>query len=260
MTEELMTGEQEGRYVYGILDCNRNQILERKGIGGNGNRVHCCTVRDISALVSESPVTKYPISRENLLLHQKILEEAMEHHTVLPVRFCTIAENEEQVKRIIAKRYDEFRDLMITMKDVTELGVKALWNNINQVYQSILEDNPAVKRLKQSLERGNMTRGKEYSLKIQLGEMVKQALERKKEKEAEMLVKELKPLARSFKENPTHGDVMFLNAALLVEKEKETAIDKVVNRLLGDQERNVRIKYVGPVPIYNFVEIVIHWE
>ncbi|MHC9543099.1 MAG: GvpL/GvpF family gas vesicle protein [Vulcanimicrobiota bacterium] len=255
-----MTGEQEGRYVYGILDCNRDLIIEKKAIGGNGNRVSCCTVRDISALVSESPVTKYPISRENLMLHQKILEEAMEHHTVLPVRFCTIAENEEQVKKIIAKRYDEFRDLMIKMKDVTELGVKALWSNISLVYQNIVEEHPAIKKLKQILERGNHTKGKEYSLKIQLGEMVKLALERKKEKEAEMLVKELKPLARSLKENPTHGDIMFLNAALLVEKEKETVIDHAVDRLIGDQERNIRIKYIGPVPIYNFVDIVIHWE
>ncbi len=46
---------------------------------------------DLSMVISNSPMTNYVISRENVLAHEKVVEEVMKEFTVLLVRFCTIA-------------------------------------------------------------------------------------------------------------------------------------------------------------------------
>jgi hypothetical protein len=50
-------------------------------------------------VVSNSPITKYSVSRENMFAHEKAIEEVMKEYTVLPVRFCTITEVEEKLRR-----------------------------------------------------------------------------------------------------------------------------------------------------------------
>ncbi|MBI2252775.1 MAG: GvpL/GvpF family gas vesicle protein [Armatimonadetes bacterium] len=247
--------ELKGRYIYGIIDCAKNLNLGRIGMGESKAEVSNCIFQDISALISKSPVSKYPITRENVITHQKVLEEAMKNYTVLPVRFCTIAEEEGQIKKILEKRQGEFRNLLIKMRGLTELGIKALWNNLEEVFKEIAEKNSSIKKIKQEFEKL-----KSYSLKVKLGELVKKALEDKKNKEAKELIKEFKPYVKDLKENLAHGDSMFLNAAFLVDKEGEKKIDQKVNQIIDKLNSKVKIKYVGPVPIFNFVEIVIHWE
>lgn len=258
--KEKTIDSAEGRYIYGILDSSEELSLGEIGIGEKRGEVYTCNFKDISALISPSPVTKYPVSRENIMTHQKVLESVMREHTVLPVRFCTIAEEEAQIKKVLEKRYNEFVDLLMKMKNLTELGIKALWNNLSEIFKEIAEENYEIKKLKGSLEKPSLLKSKAYSLKVNLGERVKKALDVKKENEARLLIKKLKPFARDFKKNPTHGDSMFLNAAFLVDKEAEEKIDKVVSQLSAGLNGRVKVKYVGPVPVFNFIEIVIHWE
>ena len=97
-------------------------------------------------------------------------------------------------------------------------------------------------------------------MKIRLGERVKKSLDEKKKREAEPLIRELRPLALQFKNNRVCGDAMFLNCAFLANKAGEASIDERVKRIAGTRNGRVKFKYVGPVPIYNFIEIVIHWE
>ncbi len=69
------------------------------GIGGRGDELYSICFNDIAAVVSNSPIIRYKVSRENTLAHEKAIEEVMKEYTVLPVRFATITEDEEKVKK-----------------------------------------------------------------------------------------------------------------------------------------------------------------
>ena len=93
--------------------------------------------------------------------------------------------------------------------------------------------------------------------------MVAQTLEKKKEKEAAKIVDVLRRTAVNYKLNKTMGDGMFINAAFLVDKGREKEFDNIVDDLSEEYKDKIRFMYVGPLPVYNFINIVIYpeeWE
>ena len=116
----------DGRYIYCIIKANGAQTFGPLGIGGRGDQLYTIVHNNIAAVVSNSPITSYPVSRENLIAHEKAIEEVMKAHTVLPVRFCTIAGSDEKVKGILETAHDKFYDLLGVMDGKKELGLKAV--------------------------------------------------------------------------------------------------------------------------------------
>lgn len=61
-------------------------------------------------------------------------------------------------------------------------------------------------------------------------------------------------------ENKTIPGKILLNAAYLVDGEKEEAFDGMVNDLFEVWKDKVEFKYTGPWPAYNFVNIILRIE
>ena len=100
-------------------------------------------------------------------------------------------------------------------------------------------------------------------MKIEVGKMVEQALQKKKEHEAEKIVDALRRTAFDHKINKAIGDEMFINAAFLVSKGREKEFDDIVDDLSDRHQSRVKFMYAGPLPVFNFVNIVIYpeeWE
>jgi uncharacterized protein with PIN domain len=249
----------EGRYIYGIIAANHRQEFGPIGIGGRGDVVYTLPYQDVAAIVSSSPIVKYPVSRENTIAHAKVLEKAVEESTVLPVRFCTIATDEEIiVERVLKTRRQEFLDLLREMKGKIELGIRARWIDLNAIFAEVVEENKDIKALKKALlnERNEQ---RKYASTIKIGELVQKALEEKKKREAEELLKALRPLSLDYKENQFYGDMNLVNAAFLVAREKESDFDRKINELEKIHSERKQIKYTAPIVPYNFVEVVINW-
>lgn len=250
------TGRQ-GKYIYAIIEEEKEE--EFGPIGMDGAPVSTVNFKDLGAVASVSEVIEYPMSRENLITHQKVLEKVMERFTVLPVRFCTIAEHEEDIEeKVLKARYREFKSLLGEMRDKIELGVRAVWADMEKIFMEIVEESKPIKRLKEQILR-ETSEQRAYAGKIKIGEMVKAALEEKKEKEAKELLAVLKPLSVDFRENEVYGDRNIANFAFLVEKAREKRFDEKIRELAKTYEPGKEIKYVGPVPPCNFVEVVITW-
>ncbi len=55
-------------------------------------------------------------------------------------------------------------------------------------------------------------------------------------------------------------DKMIMNAAFLVERDRETEFDAVVNKIAKKYGKRLKFKYTGPWPPYNFVNIRLKLE
>lgn len=249
----------EGCYVYGIMFAKGRQAFGPIGIGGRGDTVYTLPYRDIAAIVSTSPITKYAVSRENMLAHAKVLEQAVEESTILPVRFCTIAMDEEAiVEKVLKPRYQEFVHLLRKMKGKVELGVRMRWIDMDVIFAELTEENKDIKMLKAAVlnERNEQ---KKYAETIKIGQLVQKALAEKKSREVRALLEVLRPLSLDWKENQLYGDMNLVNAAFLVDKDMEQDFDKKMNELEEVYKGKKQLKYtVSRVP-YNFVEIEINW-
>jgi len=256
--------EKDGNYIYCIIASNEERDFPLKGIGDRGDRVYSICHKDIGAVISDSPVIKYPVSRKNTIAHQLVMEEVMKEYTILPVRFCTIAEDnggissKDRIKdKILKERYDELNALLAEMEDKAEFGLKALWTDIDLVFDEILETNKEIRRLKKKLASMKGTEG--HNERIRLGGLVKSALENKKKKEANKTLNILKKFSVDNRINDTFSDRMLLNAAFLVDQSQGEMFDSCVNELQDVADGRLKFKYVGPMPALNFVEVVIKW-
>ncbi len=251
--------KSEGYYMYGIIGTSQRREFGPIGIGGGGNVVYTVSYQNLSAIVSRSPLVKYAVTREHSMAHIKVLERAMEEYTVLPVRYCTIAEEEEIiVEKVLKARYQEFIDLLQDMQDKMELGVRARWSDLNAIFAEVVEENAEIKAIKEAL-LGETNEQRKYAGKIKIGQLVQKALEGKKKREVEELLAELKPLSLDYKENSIYGDMNLINAAFLISKEREKAFDRKMQELEKEYGERKKLKYVGPIAPYNFVEVVVNW-
>jgi len=259
---------KEGKYIYCIIETKIDRNFGPIGIGGRGNEVSTIGYGDLSMVISNSPMTKYVVSRENLLAHEKVVEEVMKEFTVLPVRFCTIASNADEIRGLLNRRHREFKNLLRDMDHKIELGIKGLWKNMETIFKEITKENNEIKRLKQKLQndkgKKNISSTRTFlDVKMEVGKLVEDALKRKKEKEAEKIVGALRRTAFDHKLNNTINDEMFINAAFLVDRGREKEFDNIMDDLSEEYKDRIKFMYVGPLPPYNFVNITIYpaeWE
>ena len=246
---------EEGNYIYCIIGTDQTINYGPLGIGGRGDTVSTLGYQGISCVVSKSPLANYVLSRENLMAHQLVIEKVMKEHTVLPVRFSTIAASAEDIRGFLRKRYAEFRNLLSDMDNKVELGLKVMWKNMAPVFGEIANANKEVRRLKEKIDASPIE--KAYNDRITLGGLVEAGLRKKKEDDAEDILGVLSPIAVDMRTNKLHGDNMLINAAFLVDGKMAKEFDSRVQELDENLKDNMKFKYVGPVPPFNFVNIVI---
>jgi hypothetical protein len=253
--------EKEGKYIYCIIETKQERNFGPVGIGKRGEEVLTIGYDDLSMVVSNFPLTKLTASKENMLAHQKVIEDVMkEFDSVLPVRFGTIASSVDEVRNLLDKRCREFKTVLRDMDHKIELGVKGIWKNMETIFSEIVEENKAIKNLKEALTGKN---GNDMQAKMDLGRMVKKALDEKKQKQAGKIIDRLRRTSYEHRLSNTISDEMFMNAAFLVGKGREKEFDNIMDDLGNEYKNRIKFMYAGPLPVFNFVNIVIYpeeWE
>jgi len=184
-----------------------------------------------------------------------------EFDSVLPVRFGTIASNADEIRNLLDRRYRELKNALRDTDHKVELGVKGVWKNMDVIFKEVVDENKAIKRTKEDIQ--NDKNNKNIQAKMEVGKTVEKALEKKKEKEAQSIVDVLRRTAFDYKLNKTIGDEMFMNAAFLVDKGREKEFDNIMDDLSEKYKERIKFMYAGPLPVFNFVNIVIYpeeWE
>jgi len=247
---------KEGKYIYGIIMHAGPVDFGPIGIGKRADLVYGINYNNITAVVSNSPIIQYQARRVNMIAHQKVLEEVMKRFTVLPVRFSTISEHNDDtgILRILEKDYKKFSELLLQMDGKKELGLKVLAQE-TAIYESIMEKYDAIRSFKEKLI--NLPADKTHYQRMKIGEMVAEALKKEIEAYKNNILSVLNPLSEDVKVNDNYGDMMILNAAFLIKNTSESAFDKVVDDLDEKYGKFMMFKYVGTLPPYNFVNLVI---
>ena len=253
---------EEGKYIYCVIETNQDRNFGPIGIGGRGDEVLTIGYENLSVVVSNHPITKFVVSRENILAHEKVIEEVMkEFDSVLPVRYGTVAASTDEIRNLLDKRYREFITMLQNMDHMIELNVKASWFNMNSIFKEIDRESREIIDLKKKLHEVNNE--KTQDVKIEIGKLVEKALEQKKQHYADEIIGELRYSAIEFKINKTYGDEMFLNAAFLVSKGHEIEFDNIMDDLSEKYKNKIKFTYTGPLPVFNFANITIYpeeWE
>jgi len=247
-----------GKYLYCVIKERNSKKFNI--LGQEGKEVYTINEGNLAIVVSDTPKEEYSFIKEHLTCHQKVIEEVMkEGYDVLPVRFSTVAKSEEDIREKVLKRYrKKLLETFPIAEGRVELGLRAIWKDMPSIFQEILRENPEIQRVKEEAQKNP------FQMKVAgVGELVQKTLDAKREKEAQKILSPLKKLAVDFKEREllrsreVMKDSMILSSAFLVSKDSEKEFDEKVKALVKDYDQRIKFIYMGPIPPFNFVSLVL---
>jgi Mg2+ and Co2+ transporter CorA len=254
---EQATMVEEGKYVYCIIKSSQTRDFGAIGIGEGTSQVYTVHHEELAAVVSDTPIRIYDPTRENVLAHEFVNETVMREFTVIPMSFGTLFRTEEDIVELLKSTYEAFDDVLEKMKDKIEFGLKVLWDR-ERVVSSIEEEHEEIRQLRDEINQN--AQSSTYFARMQLGRLIESALEDAGNGYVRDIHEALKPAAVASRSNKPIGDRMILNAAFLVDSEKERAFDERVKEISRKYEDFLTFKYTGPWPPYNFVNIKLKLE
>lgn len=234
-----------GLYIYGITQLDGKDWNAPEGIRE-------ITVEGLTALVRPVEEEAPPLAESVALAHERVLESAMALGTVLPCSFGTIATNEEQVQGLLHRAREPLWDAINHLRGKEECGLKAYWLQ-DAVVREVEKEVGSLEKLK---ARGAVDR----DVAIAVGQMVEAHLEKWKNTLGPAILAELTSYCLEIKSIRLIGHRMIMNAAFLVERERER---KLRDRVLALDERygdRLELRYVSGLPPYNFVDMRISLE
>ena len=258
--------QEKSKYIYGIIRYSKpknflyaiiNFIRWAKKFGCLGierSRLYQIRFNDIVAVVSNSPIKKtLKASREDMIIHARVLEEIMKKHTLLPVRFGVIAENAEGVKCVLRQGYSDFVELIDKVEGKKELSVSVSFNK-EDIYKDLLEKYENIRILKEKIAK--LPREKVHNQHIAIGKMIAACLDKEKESHKKVFLDALTPLAVDVKNNGSYDDLMILNSAFFIAKEMEDEFNQKVEELDKIYGGKLRFKLITAPP-FNFAHLKI---
>jgi len=147
--------------------------------------------------------------------------------------------------------------LLTKMSGKKELGLKVMAVE-EPIFKYILEKYDDIRLLKEKLAKLDPDKAHYQLMKI--GEMVEKALIKENSAFSENIVNLLTPLSEEVKINDKYGERMILNAAFLIKDENEAEFDKAILSFDEQYGNLLSFKYVGSLPPYNFVNLVINTQ
>jgi hypothetical protein len=248
---------QEGRYVYGIIQSREPVTFGRMGIGGSGELVYVVTHGDIAAVVSRTPVFIFDPTRENALSHEHVIETVMKTHTIIPMSFGTVFRTDDDIREVLRSIYPSVKDVLKQMAGKVEFGLKVTWDR-DRIIEELQREHDEIQRFHQEITRKHLQ--STYFARMQLGRMIDKALEERSSEYVRDIYETLREICVASRDNKPIGDKMILNAAFLLEREREAEFDAAVNRIAKKFGERLNFKYTGPWPPYNFVNIRLKLE
>ena len=240
-----------GCYVYGIVPGDVETDPDARGVGDPPARVTVVMHDGIAALVSEINLNAPLGGPEDLLAHERLLDAAAAATPVLPLRFGAVVTNRDAVvDELLAPHRDEFSAALDQLEGHAEYVVKGRYEERAAVTEA-LSGNAEADRLRAEIREQpeDATRPQ----RIQLGEIVGQAVAARREADTGEIVEALTPHCASVVvREPTH-ELDAVHVAVLVENAKREELDRVVDEFADRWKDRVDFRLLGPLAPYDFV-------
>jgi len=239
-----VTDLREAVYVYGVIARKAARVPPVDGV--ESAPVRALEHADLTALVSS--IQRTELRAADVRAHWRVLEHVFEHATILPVRFGTVMESEEEVRaRLLKPNEDRLAELLETMDGLIQLNVKGRYDE-ESLLREILREVPALARLRERVER----RGA-MSDQIALGQHVEQEIEQRRARDTAVVRGALEGLAAAARDDQVRHPDAF-NIAFLVPRDGTDAFGEGVGRVRDGFGDRIEIRYVGPTPPFSFAE------
>jgi Gas vesicle synthesis protein GvpL/GvpF len=242
-------------YVYGVAAAKERLSVSTRGV--EAARIRTVEHDGLLALVSDVRDASLAAARE-VRAHWRVLDEASESVTVLPVRFGTVMEDEDAVRaRLLEPNAEHLRELLRELDGRVQLTLKGDYDE-QLLMRQVVEGSDAVAGLRDRLR--SVPAEAAYYERIRLGELVAAEVDHRRVEDTRVALETLEPLAVAAREeDPTRPDVA-LSLSFLVDRDRVPEFNDGVRKLAERFGERISLRYVGPLPPYSFADIELDPE
>jgi hypothetical protein len=242
----------KGKYIYCVTKNFTQNRLNTPGV--ENAEVHTVSEQGLTCVVSDSECADKELSKESAIAHEKVLEEVMQHASIVPIAFGHVAKSTDEIKnKLLDANRAKLEEWLNHLQGKIELSVKAFWFDLNPVLRNIADTSVEIKKIK---ARGTLSRNDQ----MRAGEIASKLLGRKRENMENSIVEHVNDVSLDHKKCNLFGEQMITNLAFLVNANMLSTFDTKVNEYAETLGDNTKLKYTGPVPPYNFVDLKINFH
>jgi hypothetical protein len=235
-------------YTYAII--NSHEKINAPIGGLEGALVYNLPYRDIGAVVGKLINQINQINRDCILKHEEVVERLMENFTVLPVRFLTVFNWEEEAVAMLKEYYQDFKENLDRLRNKVEFGIRIIWPG-ETIKNRIIE---ASKKCHAEVGMPDGSPGKSFAKE----KFEKYKIDKEFAEEADRCIALLDDFFNRFavekKLEKLKSDNLLLNAYYLVEKEKQEDFKEAFERA-KNTPGDLKYLFSGPWPPYNFINL-----
>jgi hypothetical protein len=227
-------------------------VEDLPAVGSADAKVTYVRHRGIAAVVSEVSADRPLGTPDDLRAHAQMLDSfAAASVPVLPFRFGTVLRDEQAVTdELLAAGYDDFVTALDRLEGSAQFTLKARYVQ-DEVLREVLAEQPEARRLREELN--SMPEDAGYYRRIQLGQLMAEAIADKRDSDAVEIDRCLTPLAVAVApDEPAAADAV-ADVSFLVERERRRAFEQAAEDLARRWHGRIRLRLLGPVAPYAFV-------
>jgi len=266
----METAKKDLIYLYCVTNLPPHQCInEGKDFGVGVDFVYHQGIYAVVSKVKESEFSEENLKKnlanfewikEKAGIHEKVIEGVMEGACVIPFKFGTIFNTEDNLKTMLEEHVGKFKDNLKYLEGKEEWGVK-IYCDTERLRDSLFREEKEI--LEIDKEISSSTPGKAFLLKKKKEELLstlvnkkineygQDSFEKLSKQSLQTRINKLLP-----KEVTDRKDDMILNSAFLVDKNKVGAFISIVDILKAQyEERGFFYDCTGPWPPYNFCQM-----
>ncbi len=145
------------------------------------------------------------------------------------------------------------RESLARFSGLVEVEAAATWDLAREV--ALIARQPEVVAAKATAEQASPE--ERFAQQVKVGQIVKAALDQRRARHRQMLLREVGPLAKSVQCNAVLADELVFNVAFLLERQALPAFDAALERLDVALAGSLSLRRIGPLPLYSFATVSV---
>lgn len=231
-------------YVYGIVRVGARMPSGLSGVGRPARQARLLPVGAVSAVVSDVP-DDLRARRRDLVAHQQLILDVSRGGPILPMRFGTVADDEETLRRTVGQTAQTHLAALERVDGCCEMNVKMLPDE-GCLEELVRHDATLLRLLTQVRRRPS------YEANVRLGQAASEALNHRALAASQEAVDVLTAMAEESVPGPD-VDGCVRNTSFLVAQAALEGFRATADDLARRYSTHMELRLTGPLPCYSFV-------
>jgi hypothetical protein len=240
-------------FVYGIADERFDVPAGLRGVGDPPRPLRPVDHQGLAAIVAD--LEEPPNRREDLEAHVTAMGALAEAGTLVPLRYGTLADDEDEVRgHLLERHHDRLRELLATLDGCVQMTLKSI-DHEDLLLREVVQQQPNLRAASQRLQGRSADTDRQAF--IDLGERVAAAVEAARRADETRLAERVAQVAEHVVvEEPGHERIG-ARLQILVRRDRRPDLDALVRTISEEQAERMALRYSGPIAPYSFSDFTL---